>query len=221
MTEYQNEPDRADAPRDGRPSRSDRPRRSGPVPYDPSRDDAVNPRRLRGIAHPLRLRILWALREHGPSTATKLGQELGQSSGATSYHLRQLAAYGFVVDEPGRGTDRERWWRAAMPGTHVDLPPTEDVEGRIVTEEYLRTVATLYAERMQRTISELATMPPEWHDSGTISDVGLRLTAEEAQELIAEIFALAHRYRRYDAPDVPAGSRRVAFQFQVLPQEES
>ena len=43
----------------------------------------------------------------------------GESS-ATSYHLRQLAAYGFVVEDPGHGRGRERYWRAversSLPG---------------------------------------------------------------------------------------------------------
>jgi DNA-binding transcriptional ArsR family regulator len=191
------------------------------VPFDPEHEDLIDARRLRGIAHPLRLRILWALRERGPSTATKLAELLSQSSGATSYHLRQLAAYGFVVEVPGEGTERERWWRAAKRGSTFDLPPSDDLEGRVLGEEYLRTVAGMYAERMQRAIGEIATAPPDWVDAGTLSDIMLRLTPDEARQLIAELFELAGRYRRSDAADPPAGSRRVAFQFQVLPQEES
>lgn len=55
---------------------------------------------LRGLAHPLRIRLLGDLRLHGPATASQLAERLGESSGATSYHLRQLAAYGFVEDAP-------------------------------------------------------------------------------------------------------------------------
>ncbi|HKE51039.1 MAG TPA: helix-turn-helix domain-containing protein [Actinomycetes bacterium] len=192
-----------------------------PVPFDPEREDQIDARRLRGIAHPLRLRMLWALRERGPSTATRLAELLGESSGATSYHLRQLAAYGFVVEDTDRGTERERWWRAAKRGSSFDLPPAEDLEGRVLGEEYLHTVATLYSERMQRAISGISTAPPDWLDAATISDVVLRLTPDEARQLIADVFELAGRYRRHDEPDPPAGNRRVAFQFQVLPQEES
>ena len=69
-------------------------------------------RALRALAHPLRNRLLGLLRLHGPSTATLLGEVVGESSGSTSYHLRQLAHYGFVEDAGGLGTGRERWWRA-------------------------------------------------------------------------------------------------------------
>src|ERR671911_2321151 len=72
---------------------------------------------LRALAHPLRVRLLSLLRGQGPATATILGERLGESSGATSYHLRVLAEHGFVVDEPTRNRGRERWWRAAQDMT--------------------------------------------------------------------------------------------------------
>jgi len=80
----------------------------------------LDPRSLRGLAHPLRMRLLSTLRHDGPATASQLAEKLGESSGATSYHLRQLAAHGFVEDDPERGKGRERWWRAAKEGTRFD-----------------------------------------------------------------------------------------------------
>jgi DNA-binding transcriptional ArsR family regulator len=74
---------------------------------------------LRGIAHPLRVRLLDLLREDGPSTATRLAERTGQSSGATSYHLRQLAAYGFVVEE-ARGPRTCGPWRPSTPTGSTD-----------------------------------------------------------------------------------------------------
>jgi predicted transcriptional regulator len=59
----------------------------------------LNATNLRGLAHPIRVKLLGALRLDGPSTATRLASRLGLSSAATSYHLRQLAAYGFVVED--------------------------------------------------------------------------------------------------------------------------
>lgn len=63
-------------------------------------------RTLRALAHPLRNRLLGLLRLEGPSTATLLGARVGESSGWTSYHLRQLATYGFVEEVQGRGAGR-------------------------------------------------------------------------------------------------------------------
>ncbi|MGW1769551.1 ArsR/SmtB family transcription factor, partial [Streptomyces sp. NPDC002073] len=86
----------------------------------------LDARTLRGLAHPLRIRLLGALRHDGPATASRLAERLGESSGATSYHLRQLASYGFVEDAPEHGKGRERWWRAAHDGTRFDEKLTSD-----------------------------------------------------------------------------------------------
>src|SRR4051794_28433298 len=101
---------------------------------------AIGPPALRGLAHPLRARILALLREHGASTATRVAGRLGESSGATSYHLRRLAAYGFVEEVPGRGAGRERWWRMAV---------RENVTVRPGAENYLRAVAAADCQRLQ------------------------------------------------------------------------
>ena len=79
---------------------------------------------VRGLAHPLRVKILGFLRTEGSATATMVAQRMGLNSGATSYHLRQLATYGFVVDDPERGVGRERWWRAAHAITQWDADDT-------------------------------------------------------------------------------------------------
>ena len=72
----------------------------------------LDPRGLKVLAHPLRSRLLTALREHGPATATALAERSGTNTGATSYHLRKLASVG-LVEETDDGRGRERWWRAA------------------------------------------------------------------------------------------------------------
>src|SRR5674536_30776 len=67
---------------------------------------------LRVLAHPLRSRLLSALRRGGPATTTELAKTLGTNSGATSYHLRKLESVGLVADT-GEGEGKRRLWRAA------------------------------------------------------------------------------------------------------------
>ena len=111
----------------------------------------LDARSLRGLAHPVRLKVLGRLREGGPSTATALAAELGESSGVTSYHLRQLAQYGFVVeDDTPRASRRERWWRAAHRTTVLETHVSDDVETTMLVDEYLRSVAGAYAVIRQR-----------------------------------------------------------------------
>src|SRR5690349_15392883 len=113
--------------------------------FDPDRDVLLDAHTIRGLAHPLRVKMLGLLRQGGPATATQLAARLGQSSGATSYHLRQLAAYGFVLEDTSRGEGRERWWRAAHRATHFD-PASADPAIAAAGEAFLRGVIRTYGE---------------------------------------------------------------------------
>ena len=78
-----------------------------------------NAKALRAYAHPVRMKLILALRTRGPLTATQAGRLLGESSGTCSFHLRQLAKYG-LVEETGEGTGREKPWRATTTSTAWD-----------------------------------------------------------------------------------------------------
>jgi DNA-binding transcriptional ArsR family regulator len=185
----------------------------------------LNATNLRGLAHPIRVKLLGALRLDGPSTATRLASRLGLSSAATSYHLRQLAAYGFVVEDETaeRAHGKERWWQAAHSMTVLDehaIDP-EDAETTAIADEYLRVIARTYAERIADWLDALPHTPETWREVGTVSDMVLRLTPEEATALQGQIQDLVMAHRR-DQPNTrgPRGSRRVAVQWQVLPDLE-
>jgi DNA-binding transcriptional ArsR family regulator len=178
---------------------------------------------LRGLTHPVRMRILGLLRAEGPSTATELARRLGLNSGATSYHLRQLALYRFIEEDPQRGNARERWWRAAHRSTWFDRSSLEP-ESQPLGEAYLRIVAAAYAERTQQAIDELPTLPAAWREAGTISDFCLRLTPAETEHMLAEIATVIGRYRRDDPEhpeDAPAETAPVVLQIQAFPRPGS
>jgi len=186
--------------------------------YDPAKDVVLNPRTLRGIAHPMRVRILSSLREDGPATATTLASRLGESSGATSYHLRQLAAHGFVEEDAGRGVGRERWWRSVHRGTYSDAS-AYDEESRDLYEQHLLGVAQMHGLRIRDWLEEHATMPEPWRDLGSISGVILRLTADETRELSRRIAEVMVEYRRDEASvPAPPDATRVVVQYQVMPR---
>ena len=77
-----------------------------------------SPSGLQALSHPVRLRMLGLLRTEGPATATTLAPQLGLNTGATSYHLRQLAQHGFVR---GRRGPRQRP-RPVVAGVHAGHP---------------------------------------------------------------------------------------------------
>ncbi|GHC85006.1 hypothetical protein GCM10007079_27520 [Nocardiopsis terrae] len=149
---------------------------------------------LRGLAHPLRARILDELSVHGPATATILGNRLGESSGSTSYHLRQLARYGFVEVEPGPG-QRDRWWRLRPGGWRVR--GTELLRGPATREAAEIVLDRYYGGRRERlrqwhALSGERPDDPEvrrWIQAAQDSVAHVRMSPEEAEEFARDLQA--------------------------------
>jgi hypothetical protein len=170
--------------------------------------DVQDPRALRALAHPLRGRLLGVLRLEGPATATQLGYRLGESSGSTSYHLRQLAAYGFVEDMPGEGNGRERWWRALHRSTHWETSDfLADPAGREVVDELL----LMQVEQRRRTLAAYIDQRrgrDEWEAAASLNDYAMRLRPEDAVAMAEELNAVLGRWS--DAAGPPSADTRTA-----------
>ena len=143
-----------------------------------------SPQQLKALTHPTRIRMLGMLRIDGPATATSLAARLGLNTGATSYHLRQLAQHGFVVDDDSQGNGRERWWKAAHRSTTTGHVSAVDPEVRETTEAYLQSVVVVMTELVQRAVEEMPLLPPEWDQASTFSDWVVRLTPGRAKALV-------------------------------------
>jgi len=141
---------------------------------------------LKGLTHPVRVRMLTMLRLDGPATATALATRLGLNTGATSYHLRQLAKHGFIVDDESRGDGRERWWRAAHGSTSAS---SRDLSGDDLEtfDAYLQAVVAGYIRRMQEALEERPLLPAAWRDASTFSDFTHRLTPAQAKAVVEQI----------------------------------
>ncbi|WP_019886722.1 winged helix-turn-helix domain-containing protein [Streptomyces purpureus] len=191
-----------------------------PAPDAPKRvERALDPRSLRGLAHPLRIRLLQALRRHGPATASQLADPLGESSGATSYHLRQLAAHGFVEDAPERGKGRERWWQAAQQGTTFDESALRDAdpETRGAADVYLHEIATIHSQELSTWIGTRADWSDEWVAASDLSDFTLHVTPEQLRELDQKLHALIRSYAFAE----PGDAERVRVHLHAFPQRNA
>jgi DNA-binding transcriptional ArsR family regulator len=157
----------------------------------------LDARTLRGLAHPLRMQLLNALRRGGPATASQLAQRLGESSGATSYHLRQLAAYGFVEDAPEHGKGRERWWRAVHQGVRFDEALLQDPDPTVrgAAALFMHEIATAHAQELSTFIGTAHDWAEQWYRASDLSDWTLRLTPELARELHTRMHELIESYR--------------------------
>ncbi|GAB3743618.1 helix-turn-helix domain-containing protein [Amycolatopsis oliviviridis] len=157
----------------------------------------IDGRLLRALSHPLRVRILELLREDGPATASGLGKRLGESSGTTSWHLRQLAEYGLVTEEPERGNRRDRWWKAVHEGDRLqgrDFIRDPDLAGPFST--YAHTMVEQRHAAEAQFVAEMREWSDEWIDKVSFHDSPLSLTPDEAAALSDEILDVIKRYRR-------------------------
>src|SRR3954465_6069706 len=68
--------------------------------FDPPRE-VSDPMAMRALAHPVRLALIEALADAPTLTATEAGERVGESPANASFHLRQLAKYGFVEEAEG------------------------------------------------------------------------------------------------------------------------
>ncbi|MFP5345431.1 MAG: ArsR/SmtB family transcription factor [Actinomycetes bacterium] len=146
---------------------------------------------LHGLAHPLRVQLWDELNVHGSATASMLARKLGESSGATSYHLRQLERHGFVEEDPGRGTGRERWWRAVAGG--VTLRGHEMLQSRATREAANLVLSEWHrgrAKRLENWRATHAQWPTEWVEASLESTSHLRVSREELQEVREELLAV-------------------------------
>ena len=174
---------------------------------------------LRALAHPLRVRLLGALRLEGPSTASELGRRFGESSGSPSYHLRQLERFGFVVEDDEQPSRRERRWRAAHDVTTLRAADFVDEDAArealsVLEQQQLRfivgTVQSWYRERQS--------WPREWVNAADQSDLHLRLRPGDLAKLNEELLAVVQRWIGNQRPPDDPGARLVSVYLLGIPR---
>jgi DNA-binding transcriptional ArsR family regulator len=80
--------------------------------------DITDPRLIKALAHPLRIRILAILEDRELASPNELSELLGVSLGVMSYHVRRLHALGFlelVRRTPRRGAIEHHYRAKARP----------------------------------------------------------------------------------------------------------
>jgi DNA-binding transcriptional ArsR family regulator len=178
---------------------------------------------LRALAHPLRLRLLELLHVEGPATASQLARELGESSGATSYHLRALHRAG-MVEEAEQRNGRERWWQRTAERLMIpnSVPDEASDTERAELQAAHAQIESILVERDEHALGRWTEirydLPLEWQDSQWIGNFRMWATAAEVREFVASVLDLAQPLRKPPAGD---GSERqeVHFTLRVLPQQ--
>ena len=175
---------------------------------------------VRALAHPLRLRMLDSLADGRSATASVFARELGESSGATSYHLRALAAAGMIVEDLEKRKGRERWWKRDPKSLGlISSAPADD-------PEYNAAVAQLEAAMVGRDEDALRRYVHQrregehsagWQESAFIGGWNVYATQQEVDELsefVVRWLRARERSSENRKPDAPL----VYVTYRALPQ---
>ena len=170
-----------------------------------------DPRAMRAMAHPTRLELMELIAREGELTATRAGELMGLSPANCSFHLRQLAKYGFV-EEAGAGTGRNRPWRSVSL-SHEWSESQLDDEGSAAAAALSMVVLEREMERLAGWFERQRDEPVEWREAATSSTAIVYLTLEELRELADSLQELTARHlgRKADPSLRPPGARPVAF----------
>jgi len=154
------------------------------------------------LRHPLRVALLDLLATVESLTANEAGRRLGESSGACSFHLRQLARYGHIEQVAGTH-GRARPWRLRSATPPPDFGPL---------------ARQLEDEGYHRWLARRDTAPERWRRDEAFSEV-LYLTPAEMSEVAASIREVLAPYTgRRHRGDGPVGV--VARVFPLLPEDQ-
>lgn len=171
---------------------------------------------LKALAHPMRVQILRILQLRGRASVTSLAAELGETTGATSYHLRQLARHGLVEQtDPDDATSRQQWWQMAVDQIHMtgfDFLENEDT--REAAGFLLREFQSDRSRRLANWFATATSWPHAWQRAGSDMDGQLELNATQTRALADELFAVISRYRELKPG---RGARKIEVQYAVFP----
>lgn len=168
------------------------------MPPKPKTERITDLSRLKAFTNPLRMQLYRLLFAAGAATASQLAEQVDQAPSLVSYHLRKLAAHGFVAEVSGQSSDgRERWWQVASEegwgfrsSDFADTPEGAAAIGA-VTRGILDTRVANYRAYLDQT----AAWGKTWTDAAFSAEWLLDLTPAELTEMNDEFEALGRRWR--------------------------
>jgi len=173
----------------------------------------TDPLAMRALAHPLRLDLIEVLTALGPATAATCARHLGTSQASCSFHLRQLAKYGFVEQAPASGDRRERPWRL------TDLEQSWSSDAGPAAEQLDRVFIQREADRMRGWLAASADEPEPWRRAAFVGGMTLPVTADELESLGERLRGVLEPYleRLTDPGTRPDGARFVRVLLSAVP----
>ena len=170
-----------------------------------------DPRELRAITHPVRIRILEDLVMTGPATATELSERIGETPANCSWHLRQLAKFGWV-EEAGGGTGRQRPWQLVVQLKYFARGEVDE-DLRIATTAVTRHMVAREYQALRAWFATVPAEATEWRDAAFVTQNVGWCTPEELAEIAQAVSDACDRYvdRINDPSRRPPGARPIRF----------
>ncbi len=167
----------------------------------------TDPRALRALAHPLRLELVELLGALGQATAAVCARRLATSQASCSFHLRQLAKYGFVEQAPPSKDSRERPWRL------TDLEQSWSADAGPAADQLERVFVQREADRILASLVAADDTPATWRKASFVGGVTVPVTVDELESIRAGLRSFLEPYvqRLSDRTDWPADTRFVRF----------
>jgi DNA-binding transcriptional ArsR family regulator len=166
---------------------------------------------LKALAHPLRQQMLTRLQQRGSATSADLSVEFDVDRGAASYHLRQLARFGFVEEDTERSAGRRRYWRAAPQDMRL---PTRSADADIAAAAF--EIGRQWLERSENDLHAYLSHRERYGEFAAAAQHSFGGTALSEQELAQfgeEYIAFLNRWHRDPAP----GRRHITVLFHAFP----
>jgi DNA-binding transcriptional ArsR family regulator len=175
------------------------------------RNMSFEPRRLtdatvmRALAHPTRIALHELIAREGELTATQAGERLGLTPANVSYHLRQLAKYGFI-EEGSSVPGRARPWRVRSAG-HAWDGIGADAETNAAASALTSVFLERDIGRLREWLDREPTADPDWRRAAFLAESLLYLTQDELAEVGRMITELLLTFAdRIDPAMRPGGS---------------
>ena len=144
----------------------------------------------------------------------------GESSGATSYHLRALAAAGLIIEDLDRRKGRERWWRRDPERVGlISSAPAEDPEYDAAVAQLESTMVGRDEDAIRRYIHQRrdGEHSDSWRETAFIGGWTVYATQEEVNEL-SEVVVRWLRARQRPEEEREPDTPLVYVTYRALPQ---
>jgi Helix-turn-helix domain len=167
----------------------------------------TDPRAVHALAHPTRVALLDHLLAMGARTASQCAEAVGESASSCSWHMRQLARFGFV--ERAESADgRERPWRATATGFGYEPGRAGEGDERL-ENVVLATQLRAEEQALMRHLEARSELAPAWQEASVVHTYHLLITPDELEALQSGLDQAIRPFISLTRVDSPEDARPV------------